>query len=239
MTFDTTAVAHPVVTVLAGLDAGLDQAAEAEVWTMSDAQLLAAVQESERLAARLAGLQMRLVAETDARGLAGQQGAPSTAALLRHRLRLDPREATGRVRLATSGDLAATRQALAAGDLSAGHARVIAGVVRVLPHQVRAEAEAFLIDQAGVFDPARLGALGKHLRHVADPDGTDRADQDQATRRELSIVDLGEGGHALHGLLDAEGAALLRAALDPLAAPAPAADGTPTPGPAHGATATP
>jgi hypothetical protein len=105
MSVDPTGVGHPVPAVLVSLDAGLDRAGDAALFGLSDAELLAAVEESERLAARLAGLQARLVAELDGRGLAGKQGAASTAALLRHRLRLDPREAAGRTRLATDPEL--------------------------------------------------------------------------------------------------------------------------------------
>jgi hypothetical protein len=227
MTFDATGSAPPLLAAVAQLGAVLDQAADAAVWSLSDPQVLTALQDTERLAARLAGLQCRLIAEADARGAATEQGAASTAAWLRHRLRLDPRDAAARVRLAGDPQLQGTREALADGTVSAGQARVIGGVVRQLPPEDRARGERFLIGQAGLFDPVRLAQLGRHLRHVADPDAADRAEQDTAHRREFSIVDLGDGGHALRGMLDAEGAALLRAALDPLAAPAPAADGTP------------
>jgi hypothetical protein len=43
------------------------------------------------------------------------------------------------------------------------------------------------------------------------------------------MVDLGDGITRLSGRLDAESAAMVRSALDPLAAPNPAADGTPDP----------
>ena len=45
----------------------------------------------------------------------------------------------------------------------------------------------------------------------------------------MHLVDLGDGNTRLSGRLDAESAAMLRAALDPLAAPNPAADGTQDP----------
>jgi hypothetical protein len=72
MSVDPTGVGHPVPAVLVSLDAGLDRAGDAALFGLSDAELLAAVEESERLAARLAGLQARLVAELDGRGLSAE-----------------------------------------------------------------------------------------------------------------------------------------------------------------------
>jgi hypothetical protein len=64
-----------------------------------------------------------------------------------------------------------------------------------------------------------------------DPDRAARDERAAQERRELSIVDNGDGTHAVRGLLDDEAAATVRSALDPLAAPCPAADGTPDPRP--------
>jgi hypothetical protein len=231
MAIDTTLAAHPVAAALAAVDAALDDTAEAGVWSLSDEQLLAAVERSERALARLAGLQLRLVAETDLRALPARHGAPSTAAWLRHRLRLDPRTAGRLVQLATDPDATATRAAVGAGQVSPAQAQVIRGTVAALPPSVRAEAEEFLLGEAGGFDPVQLGKLGKHLREVVDPDRAARDERATHARRELSIVDNGDGTHAVRGLLDDEAAATVRSALDPLAAPCPAADGTPDPRP--------
>jgi Domain of unknown function (DUF222) len=92
-----------------------------------------------------------LVREADGRDLAARAGAASTAALLRHRLRLRPGEAKARVELAAAvhGPMAMTGQALAAGDISGEHARVVRRVVRGLPADLPAgvarEAEAALV----------------------------------------------------------------------------------------------
>jgi len=123
MAIDVTVARHPVVAALSRVDETLDETAGAGVWSLGDADLLAALESSERLAARLAGLALRLVAEADTRGLAGAQGAPSTAALLRHRLRLDPTDAKHRVALANDPDLAGARAALCAGRSPRGTRR--------------------------------------------------------------------------------------------------------------------
>jgi hypothetical protein len=229
MTIDTTVARHPVVAALARVDEAIDETTESGVWSMPDEDLLAALADTERLAARLAGLQLRLVAEADGRGLPARHGAPGTGALLRHRLRVHPKEANARVRLAGDPDLAATRAALCDGAISLGHARVVQQAVSDLPGHVRSDAQAFLVREATVFDPGQLGKLARHLRHVVDPAGTERAERAAAGKRELSIFDRGDGTHGLRGVLDHEAAAALLAALDPLAAPRPAADGTPDP----------
>ncbi|WP_041938763.1 HNH endonuclease signature motif containing protein [Frankia alni] len=66
------------------------------------------------------------------------------------------------------------------------------------------------------------GGLGGHGN-----DGRDTPTPDPADIRRLTLTDTPTGATLIHGELDAEGAALLRTALDSLAAPHPAADGTP------------
>ncbi len=79
-------------------------------------------------------------------------------------------------------------------------------------------------------EPSRWPRLGRHLAEAltCEPDREGRAAR-QRQRRFLTMVDGYDGMVALRGLLDAESAAALNAALDPLAAPRPAADGTPDP----------
>src|SRR5664280_2486975 len=71
----------------------------------------------------------------DRRGAAGVTGAVSTAAWLRQACRLSPGEAGERVRTARvlADDLPVTADALAAGDLSYAHARVLAAAAPELP----------------------------------------------------------------------------------------------------------
>ena len=231
MTVDTSLDAHPVVAALARVGEAITQARDA-VWSLGDQDVLAALEARERLAAQLDGLGLELVAHADARGVAGALAAPSTVALLRERLRIRPGEASFRVRLASDPQLAATRDALAAGDITAGHARVIEDVVPRLPEPVRAEAQAFLLDAAAGFDPAQLGLLGRHLRHVVDPDAADKQEQGAAGRRELRVADRGDGTDVVRIIWEHEATAKLLAALGPLAAPQPAEDGTRDPRPA-------
>ena len=228
MSIDTTVAAHPVVAALARVEEAITAAAEA-VWSLGDDELLDCLVAHEALAARFAALGVDLAAAADARGVAAEQGASSTLALLAHRLRLHPGEARFRVELARDPGLAATRAALGDGRISAAHARVVAQTLAGLPAGQRGAAEDFLLQEARNFDPRRLGKLARHLRNVVDPDRSERDEQAAAGRRDLSLCDRGDGTHALRGVLGDEDAAKLLSALDPLAAPQPAADGTPDP----------
>ncbi|WP_239394374.1 DUF222 domain-containing protein, partial [Frankia sp. CiP3] len=185
---------HPL---LAGLDAvatGVDALTQATVWSLSDAELLTALEDGERLLATVAALRLRLVRDADGRDLAARQGATSTAALLRHRLRLRPGDARMLVELAAAldGPQAATGQALCAGTISAEQAWAIARTIRGLPAGAPAatvgEAEAFLLAQAEVFDPAELARLGAFLiTQLADqdPEPEPGQEKDPADVREL------------------------------------------------------
>ena len=78
-----------------------------------------------------------------------------------------------------------------------------------------------------------LARLGEHILEVVDPEGADArlgaqlaAEEARYTRRELTFGPDLTGMVRLRGRLTAEGAGLLQAALDPLAAPRPSdADG--------------
>jgi Domain of unknown function (DUF222) len=84
---------HPITAALTLMEQALTGAADAAAWSLPDEDVLEALHHGERLAARLAGLQLRLIGEADARDVASRLGAPSTAALLRQRLRLHPGDA--------------------------------------------------------------------------------------------------------------------------------------------------
>jgi hypothetical protein len=95
-----TFLGHPVVAALDAVGEALDDAAGAEVWSLSDDDLQATIVACEVLAAWQAAVGLRLVREADARDLGRRLGATSTTGWLRHRLRLRPGEAKVRVDLA-------------------------------------------------------------------------------------------------------------------------------------------
>jgi hypothetical protein len=215
-----------------GAEAALAEAADAALWSVADAELAGLVVAAGRLVARAQGLLLRLVGEADAREALTAGGATSSAAFLRHRLRLSPSEAAAcaKTARATRTVAAATGAACAAGRVTAGQAGVICRAVGELPAgPVRGRAERTLLEQAATYDPVVLGRLGRRIAAHVDPDAGEAAEaaalaqaEEQAARRvELSLSPDGEGGSWLRGRLDAEGTVVVRAALDPLSAPRP------------------
>ena len=139
-------------------------------------------------------------------------------------------------------DLAPTRDALLSGSISPGHASVVVDALAHLspPHtppglldqETRHEAQTLLLEHAAVLDPAMLGKAARHLRATLDPDAADRLakhEDRQAETRGFGITQDSTGMWTPYGHLTPLAGAALAAALDPLAAPRPAEDGTPDP----------
>jgi hypothetical protein len=210
----------------------LAEAAAARLWSLGDAELAELVVAAGRVAARAQGLLLRLVGEADAREALTADGATSSAAFLRHRLRLSPAEAAScaKTARATRTIAADTGVACAAGQVTGAQAAAICRALEELPAgPVRGSAERTLLEHAATYDPVVLGRLGRRIAAHLDPDADEaadaaalaRAEQRAARRVELSLSPDGEGGTWLRGRLDAEGTAVVRAALDPLGAPRP------------------
>ncbi|MEO6265041.1 MAG: DUF222 domain-containing protein, partial [Nocardioidaceae bacterium] len=192
----------------------------------------------EQTVARLRACVLAATREIDARGAAVGAGAASTAAWLRARLGQHPGAATVEVRLAGAPDhdLPVLSDALAAGEVSYEGARVVADAMRRLPKVVdaatRVRGETYLVRQARQFDPVAVGRLGAHLVSVLDPTQGRDLEREEARRADNEAFTVGHGLHddrPLRGRLDAEHGALLDDALQVLAAPRRAADGTPDP----------
>ncbi|MEH0929703.1 DUF222 domain-containing protein, partial [Micromonospora sp. CPCC 205558] len=222
-----------MVEELARADDAVAACVDAAAWALTEEDLIAALDATHRLEQRLAAVKLTLVREIDGRGTAHTQGASSTAVWLRERLRLTVSAARRLVDLATALDTGnpGIRQALADGAISLDQARVVTDTVTTVQQAAGAEAAdkavGVLVDWAGQFDPTLLRKLGTRiLDHVA-PDLADaaakaaldaeaaRADRD----RHLTLSEQTDGRLRLTGILDAETAGLLRAAIDPLTAP--------------------
>jgi hypothetical protein len=203
----------------------------------ADEELVAVVEQLTQLRAVTAAVQAGVVAEADSRDLARKRLAyGSTGDWLTHLGGLrkgEGRRIVGRAH-ALCGPLAATRQAMTEGRVSPQQARVIVTAVDQLPTgtAVRARGERALLEQAGALDATDLARTGRHLVHVVDPDAEDRKLERQLAREEraahltrsLTIAADGAGGVRLKGRGTLEDAAVLKAALLPLTAPAPALD---------------
>ncbi|MFL6128429.1 MAG: DUF222 domain-containing protein [Mycobacteriales bacterium] len=232
---------HPVEAAMAAARAASAEAADGSLWSLADDQLAGLVAEAGAVVAAAQAVLLRLVEEADAREALVADGAASSEGWLRGRLRLSPAEAASYVRTARGlrSGLHSTARACRDGRIGLAHAAVITRTVADLPADpaLRRDAERDLVEAAGRFDPVLLSRLGRRLLAVADPDRVDaregdalaRAEERAARRMDLSLSPDGEDGCWLRGRLDAEGSATLRAALDPLAAPRPAAADGPDP----------
>ncbi len=167
---------------------------------------------------------LRRLSEAEARGAMAATGAASTQGWVRGAAGLSPRKAHQAVLTARAlrRDCRATAAALADGDIGVEHAHVITRTVSVLPVALPAtarEAEATLVDHARRLDPAQLATVARHLRHVVDPDGLARSEEEQHRARFLSVAATLDGTIAVHGTLEADAGATFLAALQPLSTP--------------------
>jgi len=125
---------------LAAIRQALGSAAGQTLWSLSDDEVVGRVGAAMRLRAQADALLLAAVGEVDTRDLARRRGASSTRAWLRDAHCCDPREA-GRLVVTARGlrsGLAATQEAMAAGDVSLDQARVIMRCVGDLAKEVPA-----------------------------------------------------------------------------------------------------
>jgi hypothetical protein len=94
----------PARAALAAVDDALAQLAAANLWSMSEPDVLDLRIDLEASRARLESVTLTVTREVDGRGAATATGAPSTAAWLRGRLRLHPGAAKAEVELARDLD---------------------------------------------------------------------------------------------------------------------------------------
>jgi hypothetical protein len=221
------------------VDGALADLAETAWDSASDEELLDGVRDIEMWSRRLYGVGLAVVAELDTRKVAQARGASSTAVLLRQLLRISPGQARRRVadaavvcrRVQVTGEvcapqLPAAAEALAAGELSEQHLLVIRQTLHNLPPDIpaetREEVEGRLVLDAVDLDPTQLVKVAQRIRAYLDPDGSLLDERQAKARRELSFTPDADGTVLVRGRLDAEGAGIVQAAIDPLAKPAPA-----------------
>ena len=228
---------HPVISALRVIDAGLDELAQGNLWSLLDSESLQVREELERLSSRLHAARLRSTRDVETRGAAIKAGASSLRAWLINKLRLHPGDATREMLLAAQldTDLPVTSTALEAGAITPAAATVIADndaqLRKTATAAQRTQAEALLVEFAETIPVRGLQHAAIHLRNRLDPDHGDRLateEEDQVARREFRLVPNPDGSSRPQGYLDKEATAFLRTALDPLAKPRPA-DGIPDP----------
>jgi Domain of unknown function (DUF222) len=224
----------------------LDQLQAADWTAGSDEELLDALRRFEALRRRMVAVDHQLILEAEARNLHGTLAYRNVAGLLRSVLRLDPREAAGRVRAA---EAAGSRRALtgealspayplvadaqAAGAISSRHAAIITRTIERLPDDVRqedgVELEQTLVGYATQFDPDNLATVARRIAFYYDQDGPEPVDRHRARTRDFRLVQRPDGSS--HGEFDAtaELTELLLTHFDALAGPKPESDGVKDP----------
>ncbi|WP_051266606.1 HNH endonuclease signature motif containing protein [Nakamurella lactea] len=218
-------------------------------WRLGEDRLLSATQQVEALLRSAFGVQVRLAAELEVRGVAKSHAVSSTSKLLSQLLSITPGEARGRVlaaqsilapeasaeevaRSVTDPDAGAVAElphlsaAVDAGEVGFDHSRVIITAMRGIPTKVDEElrrlCERVLVEAAKDRDANQLKDVAEQIRNITDPDGS-LNDLDATDRVELSIGSRrGDGLTPFRGLLDDLGTELLRKAVEPLAKPRPA-----------------
>ncbi len=239
----TTAVAGEV---LAQADAALTAVSaltSADLSVLDESQLLSLIRTVEKMRRMAEAFDNVALPELEARGIPARYVLRGTSQFVAGLLNLAPGESEARarharelgVRVQLTGErseplLPVLAAARAGGTVTARQADVI---IRCLGKLRRgqlsvdelAKAEAFLVEQAELFDATALAGIAKQLLDTMLPDGTLADERWQQRHRFLSCVPNGEGMHRLTADLDSETAALAHAVLHSLAAPKPAADG--------------
>ena len=147
-------------------------------------------------------------------------GNASTAGWLSQQCRITRSTAWERVRQARRlTELPGTTEAFAAGEISQAHVGVITRAAEQVGSEAVRDAEPILLEAARRLDARRLRYVTGQLRHCLDPDGALKDANRDYERRHLYLSELMDGMYAVDGLLDPEGGALLREALDALAGP--------------------
>jgi hypothetical protein len=212
------------------VEQAVDRCLSASLWARSPEAVVGYLDRVQALEQQLAALKLALIRDVDRRGVALEKGAASLVSWLRDRYRVSGGAANRAVKLARvlDPDLPLLSASLRAGAVNVEQAQVIAQAVTRVPDGVREDAERALVDEAVTFGPKELGRLGERiLEHVApqlaerEAEGElARLERDAFNGRDLNLVDQpGSCRVRISGWLDREGAAHLRAALDPLCAP--------------------
>ena len=227
---------HPVAVLCDRLGDRLDAIGEAPLWSAADAEIVDLIVGLETQQRRLAAWQAMVVAEAARRDLAKTVAATGTVPWLSALLTCRPQQARQVCRLGEDldGGLDQTRAAFAAGEVDAAQAQVIATAVHALPDDIgvdgKAQAERVMLGEADRYHAGVLAALGSTLLERVAPDLAETRLGEQLARAEARDTDrhnsLGgsldhRGRIRIRGELDCESWALVSAALEPLAKPAP------------------
>ncbi|MEV0268306.1 DUF222 domain-containing protein [Hamadaea sp. NPDC050747] len=220
--------------VLAQVEADVAELLAGPLWTLSDAEITDEVRRTFALIQRLSGRLAALIATADGREVPHNAGATGTVNWLTFLLAMRDRDARAWVSLAAMlPAVSVVESALSSGQVNVEQARVIAKTVHDLPSAVGEVGKAKAADaltRLAVDDHLRPEVLEKHRSQILElvaPEiaeerlrrELERAERSAHDRRDFTLVPYGDGEYRVRGVLDAEMAAIVRTALDPLSAP--------------------
>lgn len=222
---------HPVLEALAAVGAALKSVRDTQVTFMTPAQKRQALLASRRLRAQFAELESRLLAGSN--DVAEEDGSCDLANWLSHHTHEDLRGLKRDLKLAQALDVRypAIAKAMAEGDLSPEHARVIVNVLDALPAvvsiEIRDKAETQLVDWSSQFTPEEVRRLGRRILEVVAPEifGDAEAkkllEEEQSARKKMKLTfkNQGDGTTKIHGLLPTSEAERLKTYLHAYTSP--------------------
>jgi hypothetical protein len=208
-----------VAQLVGALQTAATRLVEVDVAALSDAALLEALAALRPVVCQVQAAETRLVGAVHCRGAAGLDGAVSTSAWLRNRLRVG--DATVKVRSAAVLDrLPGVAAAFAAGQINDAHVAVIAKVAADISDEaMHAGAEKLLVEQARELAPTKFTQVATRIRDHLDPDAADRRRRNRLTDRWLHADRTFDGAVAVTGLLDPDAGELLLTTLAALMPP--------------------
>jgi len=236
----------PVLMDLGQLGEAAAKLAAAPVWPLSDDEIIDALRAARRVEQAAHVLQARLVQQAVARGVPAAHGHRSTARWLSTLMMLDPQPARDLAEGAAALHRPVIEQAVLEGHTDLRQAAVIAGTVDAIPtdlhdtdgltaddvERIVGQAEQTMIEMAGRLPAYQLRRVGERILSYVAPQLADQADEAALARQEarayrqrgLTLSLPVDGLVRLSGVLGAEDAATVHAALHPLCRPLPEDD---------------
>ncbi len=225
---------HPAVEAVDAMNVALDGFGEAALWSMPMRDLAALVVSVEKVARRVAAVQVAVLGQADGALVRTLVGAKSTPGWLH--TAADVPAWVGRARLGLHHQLTqrpVTAAAFTAGQISQDAAVAVCDAITALPASVPAalteQVESLLVGVGRDEGTRAVVRRAMAITHQFAPEVLDDAERWAREHRFLALTTRHDGTVAVRGLLDKETGALALAVLGPLAAPAPAVDGTPDP----------
>jgi len=150
----------------------------------------------------------------DKSGEYAADGALSLIAWLKWKCKLSGAAAAERVEIARQLDkLPKTEAAFASGDLGYEHVALMARAAQHVGAAAVRQAESTLLQAAQTHDPGQFVSVAKNFEHRIDGEGALSEANRAHARRYLHLGEPQDGMVRIDGLLDAEGGAMVRSAL--------------------------